>query len=565
MRKLLVALALAALVLAVGVHFFFVWYKPPQPKLKAYDYLRQLDIRSPRDLTGEHLNYLLPNVPKELHTRIAEKLEDLGQVSSGEQNFITNVYYLVEWVKDYPPVYDPKRKAEYFATSVAEWSGYIDNRIEGFQERNHTPRQEGIEYWRNRPQAEYLIKEYPFLFTLTEEQKARLLNGNPVFENPYLGIMPNEPARYPVSWQLPCNPAQAYMFERRDEELAPLKVEATPKLVAMKLTVGDIERWDGSTSLQPVARIVAAHAAGIPWSWRRTRDYSKRGDDVTVLTDYYHWAVDDETDSAKTEEGGSYNRSYAKSSSYDPLQYLSPPPPRLSPEAKPTTNFLNYFKFNQTHDAFVNVIEGNRDLMFATRKPSEDERRLAKEKNVELECTPFARDAFVFLVNRHNSVRNLTLKQVRDIFAGKITKWKDIGGVAGMIQPLIRDRNSGSEELMRELVMGSVAVRSDFRHQLLGSMSGVYDWLEKDMEGIGYTILYYDRYMVCNPYTRTLRIDGVEPTPQTVADGSYPLLYECVAVTRKDEPARARLIADWLVSKEGQAVVRETGYVPLLP
>ena len=374
-----------------------------------------------------------------------------------------------------------------------------------------------------------------------------------------LGTFPDRYIYGLVAWYFHCDPVQAFMFERRNEELAPLKIEATPNLVNLNLTVGDIERWDGSTSLQPVARIVAAHAAGIPWKWRSPGGYHQRDGSEIVLTDEYWWAVDDEISSTPTLEG-TYNRHLAEHPSYHPHAGSSSPLPKYSPKEKPTPEFLNNFKFSQTHDAFINVIEGNRDLMFATRRPSPDELKLAKEKNVELECTPFAQDAFVFIVNRHNPVRNLTMQQVRDIFAGKVTKWKNVGGVAGTIYPLIRDRNSGSEELMRELVMQKVPVRKNFKHQLVGSMNGLFDILEQDTEGIGYTILYYDRFMVCNPHTRTLQIDGVEPTPQTVADGSYPLLYECVAVTRKGGPERAKTIVDWLISEEGQAVIRETGY-----
>ncbi|MCL2710387.1 MAG: substrate-binding domain-containing protein [Planctomycetaceae bacterium] len=352
------------------------------------------------------------------------------------------------------------------------------------------------------------------------------------------------------------------MFERRNEELALLKVNATPNLVEQNLTVGDIERWDGSTSLQPVVRVVAAHAAGIPWKWQPPGGFHRRDGSEIVFTDHYLWAVDDEVGNGLTEDSdSSYNRLFANRPSYD---FSSPnstdQPPTFDKDAKPTAHFLNNFKFNQTHGAFVNVIEGNRDLVFVTRRPSPDELKLAKERNVELECTPFARDAFVFIVNRHNPVRNLTLQQVRDIFAGKITRWKNVGGLAGTVRPLIRDRNSGSEELMRELVMKDMPVPANFKHQLIGGMSGLFDVLEKDMEGIGYTILYYDRFMVCNPHTRVLKIDGIEPTPQKVADGTYPLLYECVAVTRKGGPERAQAIVEWLVSEEGQAVVRETGY-----
>ena len=200
--------------------------------------------------------------------------------------------------------------------------------------------------------------------------------------------------------------------------------------------------------------------------------------------------------------------------------------------------------------------------MFATRMPSEDELVLAEQKNVELEFHPFARDAFVFIANRHNPVRNLSTQQIKDIFAGKITKWKQLGGYNGTVKPLVRDRNSGSEELMRNLVMKNVSIKNNFQFQLIGSMSGIFDVLESDLEGIGYSILYYDRSMVCNPNTRTILVNGIEPTPQTVADGTYPFLYECVAVVRKDGPEKAKTVALWLTSEEGSQVIRESGYIP---
>ena len=117
---------------------------------------------------------------------------------------------------------------------------------------------------------------------------------------------------------------------------------------------------------------------------------------------------------------------------------------------------------------------------------------------------------------------------------------------------------------MRELVMKNLVVPGKFKHQLFGSMSGIFDWLEKDVEGVGYSILYYERYMVRSPYTHTIRINSVKPTPQTVADGTYPFLYECVAVVRKDSPEKAKAVAQWLTGIEGAKVVRESGYVPLV-
>jgi len=534
---------IALLVLGVSIIAFLIWQ---QTQLDAFDYMQKHNIRTPADLTERHFGKLFPNIPKEYRAEIIERLDALVQ-EAGEDGWRI-AREATFWFKDYPPVYDPKNKAEYWEKAARELCEYLEDRTEFY--RTKTVQQEDEYYERH------------FVYQLSDRRKENLRTGFPLYINPKLGTFRSHSVYWgTASWNHSANPAQAFMFERRNEELALLKVNATPNLVEQNLTVGDIERWDGSTSLQPVVRIITAHAAGIPWKWRLPGGYHQRDGSEIVLTDHYSWAVDDEVGSEPTEGPGSYNRLFANRPSYD---FSSPnstdQPPTFDKDAKPTAHFLNNFKFNQTHGAFVNVIESNRDLVFATRRPSPDELKLAKERNVELECTPFARDAFVFIVNRHNPVRNLTLQQVRDIFAGKVTRWKDVGGVAGTVRPLIRDRNSGSEELMRELVMKDVPVPANFKHQLISGMSGLFDVLEKDMEGIGYTILYYDRYMVCNPHTRVLKIDGIEPTPQTIADGTYRLLYECVAVTRKGGPKRAQAIVDWLISAEGQAVVRETGY-----
>ncbi|MCL2743535.1 MAG: substrate-binding domain-containing protein [Planctomycetaceae bacterium] len=546
-------LYLGIVLLICGAAAFFVRQQIFPPKMSPSEYLLKHNIQTLEGLTEKHFEFLLSGVPKKHRKGMVEKLTDIDKMSPAMKQGINELYGIVYCYKDYPPVYDPGRKSEYIEKSVAEWYQYTDDRIEKFKN------------WREKDpktrESESLVRSL-YLFQLSEQQKERLRNGKPMFDNPYIGFLANISS---ASWESALwghsDPVQAYMFERRNEELAPLKVDATPNLVQLNLTIGDIERWDGSTSLQPVARIIAARAAEIPWKWRPPGSFHQRDGSEIVLTDHYLWAVDDEVAIVPEEN---YNRLYTRFPSYHPNALSASPLPKYAPGFRPTSEFLNYFKFNQTHGAFVNVIEGHRDLMFATRRPSPDELKLAKEKNVELECTPFARDAFVFIVNRHNPVRNLTLQQVRDIFAGKITKWKRAGGFAGTVHPLIRDRNSGSEELMRELVMKNVLVPANFRHQLISGMSGLFDVLEKDMEGIGYTILYYDRYMVCNPHTRTLLIDGIEPSPQTVADGTYPLLYECVAVTRKGGPKRAQDIVDYLVSEEGQAVIRETGYCPWL-
>jgi len=440
----------------------------------------------------------------------------------------------------------------------------LDDRIEMFrelaeQEKAELLRLQSLDATATPEERKHRDAPHPFLRSLTEEMKERLRNNEPLFKNPYLGAPTDSDLESViVSRRSRHNPAQAYLFELRDEELAPWRVHETPELDAMDLTVGDLLCWDGSTSLKPLAKIIGAHVAQLPWEWdgpftRPVGSLSKPlpMPEIPQNVVFLNRETSEEI-SASVQSGGPL------------VQPGSEPLVIENQDGKPDVAFLDAWKFSNTHEAYVNLIEGSRDLIFETRMPSEDELALMKRKNVELEYYPFAKDAFVFVGNRNNPVRDLTLKQVRSIFSGKTTKWHQVGGFRGsVIHPFLRNRNSGSEELMRELVMKGQPPKEGLYYQVVMSMGGIFDLMEKTVFGIGYTILYYDRYMVRSPYTRTMRINGVEPTPQTVADGTYPLLYECVAVIRKDSPEKAKAVAKWLTGDEGAKVIRESGYVPL--
>ncbi len=219
--------------------------------------------------------------------------------------------------------------------------------------------------------------------------------------------------------------------------------------------------------------------------------------------------------------------------------------------------------FNQTHGAIVNVITGTHDLAFSTRMPSDDELRLAKDEGVELVCTPIAKDAFVFIKDRSNPVRNLTQTQVRNIFSGRATEWKQVGGFGGTITPLMRNPNSGSEELMKQLVLENVISMRTFEPSIVPSMMGVFEQINWNQGAIGYTVLYYEQFIVENPFVTVLTIDGITPTPETIASGKYPYVYQCVLIHRKNPDVAVKNFVAWLLSDEGQSVVYESGYVPV--
>ncbi|NBC10305.1 MAG: hypothetical protein GVY24_01035 [Planctomycetes bacterium] len=239
-----------------------------------------------------------------------------------------------------------------------------------------------------------------------------------------------------------------------------------------------------------------------------------------------------------------------------------------------------------THAAYLQLIEGDTDLTFEARKPSEDELKLMEEKGVELERKPLARDAFVFIVNHQNKVEGLTLEQVHDIYTGKITKWDQVGGADLPIHAYQRNRNSGSQVLMERLVMKG-AEMIEPRAMTHRSMIGPINAMNRDPLGLGFTVHYYERFMAPpddsrrglrikndkgaqpeEPPTRLRRmlaIDGVEPTPQAIADGQYPLTCPVYIVIRKQTPADspARRLRDWLLTPDGQNLIAAIGYVPL--
>jgi ABC-type phosphate transport system substrate-binding protein len=107
-----------------------------------------------------------------------------------------------------------------------------------------------------------------------------------------------------------------------------------------------------------------------------------------------------------------------------------------------------FIKHNTTHNAYVNLIEGKADIIFVT-EPSQEELKIAKDSNVDIEVVPVVKEGFVFLVNMNNPVNSLTVKQIQDIYQGKIINWKEVGGKDAAIIPYQRDKNSGSQTIMQ--------------------------------------------------------------------------------------------------------------------
>ena len=218
-----------------------------------------------------------------------------------------------------------------------------------------------------------------------------------------------------------------------------------------------------------------------------------------------------------------------------------------------------------THGSYVNLIENRADLILVARLPSADELEWAEDWGVELDIEAVALDAFVFLFNRHNPVSGLTVEDIQDIYTGKITNWDQVGGDDAEIHAYQRDENSGSQELMKTLVMKGLEMTEPGEPMILLGMMGPINRLSEDRDGIGYSVYFFEEFMAPNEEIKLVEVDGILPSYESIAARKYPFTTEVYAVVRKDldETSGAYQLRDWLLSAKGQKVVAKSGYVPI--
>jgi len=187
--------------------------------------------------------------------------------------------------------------------------------------------------------------------------------------------------------------------------------------------------------------------------------------------------------------------------------------------------------------------------------------------NVQLEQKPIGVDALVFIVNEDNPVTDLTQRQLRDIYAGKITNWKDVGGQDLDIVAFQRRSDSGSQTLFQKLLIQGGELMDPPTELAPTAMGELVDSLaayNNSANAIGFSVYYYIDQMYSQPGLRLLSVDGVMPSNDTLADGSYPLCNDFYAVIRPDAAADSpeRQLYDWLDTEAGQACIKKAGYVP---
>ena len=178
-------------------------------------------------------------------------------------------------------------------------------------------------------------------------------------------------------------------------------------------------------------------------------------------------------------------------------------------------------------------------------------------------------DALVFVVNEDNPVDSLTTDQIRDIYAGKITNWKEVGGNDAPIVAFQRNENAGSQALMKKLIMQDTELMTPPTDYIVDSMAGLMESVreyDNSANAIGYSVYYYAHDMEMAHGLKLIKVDGVAPSRDTIRTGEYPHRSDNCCVIPKDAPVGSpnRVIFDWLMTEEGQKLVSAEGYVPIM-
>ncbi|MDB5034184.1 MAG: Phosphate transporter substrate-binding protein [Chlorobi bacterium] len=208
------------------------------------------------------------------------------------------------------------------------------------------------------------------------------------------------------------------------------------------------------------------------------------------------------------------------------------------------------------------LINGSTDICNASRQMKPDEQKQIKTKfgNEAIEI-PVAKDGISIYANEANTTDSLTLEQLRGIFLGQITDWKDVGGTPGKIILYGRENSSGTYEFFKEHVLE----KKDFPSivQTLSGTSAIVSAVTKDQNGIGYGGAGYSKGVKTIKIVSATTKMAIAPTEENVLSGAYPLSRYLYFYVRQTPTGATKNYIDWVLGPKGQALVKELGYFPL--
>jgi phosphate transport system substrate-binding protein len=202
------------------------------------------------------------------------------------------------------------------------------------------------------------------------------------------------------------------------------------------------------------------------------------------------------------------------------------------------------------------LIDKTTDIANSSREIKKEEIELAKTKGVNPVTHVVAYDAIIPVVHPKNKVSNLSIDQLSQIYQGKITNWKEVGGENLKIVVISRDSSSGTFESWDHFIMKKTKVTP--HAQMLASNGALVTAVAKNRYAIAYLGMGY-----VNKSVKPVQVNGITATAQTALSKEYPLSRELYMYTNGEPTGEVAKFIAFVKSAEGQKIVAKEGFVPL--
>jgi phosphate transport system substrate-binding protein len=208
------------------------------------------------------------------------------------------------------------------------------------------------------------------------------------------------------------------------------------------------------------------------------------------------------------------------------------------------------------------LLHGSTDICASSRSMNQKEKAAFERRfGAPPAEIAVARDGVAIYLNETNPVGSLTVQQVQDIYRGKITNWKEVGGQDAKIILYSRENNSGTYVFFKEHILGG----KDFSSmaQSLPGTAAVVNALVRDKRGIGYGGSAYAKGIKFCALKEDAQSPAYEPTLENVVSGKYPASRDLYFYTRKAPEGEIQRFIEWIRSPAGQKIVSGVGYFPI--
>ncbi|WP_288070081.1 PstS family phosphate ABC transporter substrate-binding protein [Methanolobus sp.] len=208
----------------------------------------------------------------------------------------------------------------------------------------------------------------------------------------------------------------------------------------------------------------------------------------------------------------------------------------------------------------ASFIDGEVEIAMASRKIKDTEIENAINKGINPVETVIAWDGIAVIVNQNNSFNSLTIEQLKKIYTGEVTNWKELGGQDEEIEVLVRDTSSGTYAFFKEHVLED----EDYSSEAITepNTEAIVQTVASDSAAIGYIGLAY-----ADSSVKMLGLETSEgvfhPEQESILQGEYPLARPLQYYTDGEPEGDIGRYINFVLSEQGQSIIKEIGYLPI--